>query len=221
MMMGGGPASGKSSVIRAGLVKLTQHHVHLDSDAIKAELPEMKGLIAHNDMRAGDYVHEESSDLAKRLQADSFAGSQDVVLDGTGDSSIEAVEKKVKQARAAGYKTHASYTTCSTEEAVRRNVIRAFGGEKAAAMGHNVHPHELKQQGEGRLPPEDMLRAVHKGVSVVLPEAVSRGLFDHVQLFDTEHKDTTGRPMLVMSAQGKNMTVHQPELWQKFLDKAK
>lgn len=222
-IMGGGPASGKSSVIKMGLVKLPGGqggHVMIDSDAIKGELPEMQALRAQNDMRGADYVHEESSHVAKAVQAASFKDSQDVVLDGTGDSSIEAVEKKCKAARAAGYKVNASYTTCSTKEALRRNIIRAFGGEKAKAMGYDVNEREMKQKPEGRLPPEDMLRAVHQGVSTVLPEAVKRGLFDNVTLYDTEHKDAKGQPTLVMSAQGGTMTVHHPEHWQAFLDKA-
>lgn len=250
-MMGGGPASGKSSVIRAGLVKLPESHVFLDSDKIKARLPEMKILIDAGDGRAADYVHEESSAIAKALQADSFRDAQNVVLDGTGDNSFDSMMKKVNDARAAGYKVNASYTTCSVDEAVRRNIIRAFGGEKARGMGYTVHEHEMSQKPEGRLPPEDMLREVHRGVSIVLPQLTKHGAFDNVQLWDTEHKTPhteqerrgliakidsekdekkreslqqllqQGKPTLVMSAQGTNQTVHHPELWQKFLSKGK
>lgn len=218
-MMGGGPASGKSSIIRAGLVKLPENHVAIDSDAIKGELPEFHGLRAENDPRGADYVHEESSHLAKDIQAKSFAAGQDVVLDGTGDNSVKSVADKVKKARDAGYKVKAQYTTCSTDEALRRNIIRAYGGQRAREMGYQVNDHEMKQKPEGRLPPEEMLRDVHKGVSQVLPEAVKMGLFDHVQLWDTEHK-TNGQPTLVMTAEGTNMTVHHPELYQKFIAKA-
>lgn len=219
-LMGGGPASGKSSVIKMGLVKIPEHHVHLDSDQIKGELPEMVALRHAGDMRAADYVHEESSDLAKKLQSASFGDGQDVILDGTGDSSVESMEKKIKEARSHGYKVHASYTTCSVDEAVRRNVIRAYGGEKARSMGYHVNDKEMQQKPEGRLPPEDMLRAVHKGVSTVLPEAIKKGLFDHLTLHDTEHRDAEGKPVLVATAQGTQLQVHHPELWEKFLGKA-
>ncbi len=234
IMAGGGPASGKTSIIKLGLVKKmtgdpivlpdkngrTTSHVHIDSDAIKGELPEMKLLREQGDMRAADYVHEESSDTAKMVQNQSFAAGQDVLLDGTGDNSADSVEKKCKAARAAGYKVQAAYTTCSTEEAVRRNIIRAFGGPKAREMGYHVNDNEMNVHPEGRLPPEDMLRAVHKGVSTVLPELLRRAAFDQVTLHDTEHK-TDGKPTLVMSAKGAEVTIHHPELWQAFLAKAK
>jgi predicted ABC-type ATPase len=200
MMSGGGPASGKSSIFKAGLAKLPDHHVLLDSDAIKAELPEYAPLIHDKDDRAADFVHEESSHLAKAIQKESLAAGQDVVLDGTGNNSLDTVEKKVNQARAAGYKVNAEYCTCSVDEAIRRNLERA--------------------KKTGRLPPEGMLRHVHKGVSVVLPQAVEKGLFDNARLWDTENH-TGGKPTLVMSAQGNKMTVHRPDLWQKFLEKAK
>ena len=119
-------------------------------------------------------------------------------MDGTGDNSLEAVEKKVKQARAKGYKVNAEYVTCSTEEAVKRNIERA--------------------KKTGRLPPEDMLRKVHKGVSQILPKAVEKGLFDNVRLWDTEHT-TDGKPTLVMQAERGQMKVHRPDLWEKFVAK--
>ena len=76
---------------------------------------------------------------------------------------------------------NAEYTTCSTKEALRRNLECA--------------------RKTGRLPPESMLRAVHRGVSQVLPAAVEKGLFDSARLWDTEHH-TDGKPTLVMRPGG-------------------
>lgn len=201
LVMGGGPASGKSSIIKAGLAALPARHVLIDSDAIKAEIPEYQALSAAKDLRAAEYVHDESSDVATRVNRESFAASQNVVLDGTGDGAIEKLEKKVALARAAGYKVNAEYATSSVGEAIRRNQERA--------------------KKTGRLPPENFLRETHKNVSKVLPEAVKRGLFDGVRLWDTENHTPDGKPTLVMSAAGSKMTVHDPKLWQAFLDKAK
>lgn len=194
-LMGGGPASGKSSIIKAGLVELPAEHVHIDSDAIKAELPEYQALVKGGDVRAAGYVHEESSSLAKRVQKESFAAGQHVVLDGTGNASIKGVQAKVDAARAAGYKVKGEYVTCSTNEAVRRNVERA--------------------KKTGRLPPEKILRETHASVSRILPEAVSKGLFDSVRLWDSEVL-TDGKPTLVMSAEGSNVTIHNETLWEAF-----
>ncbi len=218
LLMGGGPAAGKSSSIDAGVAMLPENHVMINSDDFKAELPEYAALLQDKDERAAGYAHEESSHLAKVIQEKSFAAGQNAVLDGTGDNSVDNVMKKVKAARAAGYKVNAEYVTCSTEEAVRRNDERA--------------------KKTGRKPAESMLRSVHKGVSQVLPELVKLGAFDNVRLWDSEHEDKTGKqywrkdkdhpeggewkhpPTLVMSAQGGAMTVHKPELWDKFLAKA-
>lgn len=198
-MMGGGPASGKSSIIAAGLVTLPQA-VHVDADAIKTRLPEYQALVAEKDQRAAGFAHEESSHLGKSIVKQSLAAGQNVLLDGTGNSSYEALSDKVKQARASGYKVNAEYTTCSTDEAIRRNVERA--------------------KKTGRLPPESMLRAVHQGVSAVLPRAAQEGLFDSVRLWDTEHHDANGKPTLVMSGLGTQVTIHHPELWAAFQAKA-
>lgn len=195
VMMGGGPASGKSSLIRSGEVELPSSRVHIDSDAIKDRLPEYKAMIKDGDLRAAGYVHSESSYLAKTALQDGLDNGYNVTLDGTGNASVESVQKNCDAARAAGFKVNAEYATCSTEEAVRRNL------ERAAKTG--------------RLPPEDMLRNTHASVSRILPQAIERGLFDKVRLWDTE-KLTDGKPTLVVSAEGSNLTVHNQDLWDSF-----
>ena len=202
-MMGGGPASGKSSILKSGQVTLPEDQVKIDADGIKRQLPEYGAMIKDGDDRAAAYTHDESSDLGKRVQAESFADGQNVLLDGTGNASLESVEKKVNAARAAGYTVNAEYVTCSTDEAVRRNIQRA---------------NDPKSESYGRLPPEKMLRDTHRGVSQILPKAMEKGLFDSVRLWDTENM-TGGKPTLVASGAGKDMTIHNQELWDKFLAK--
>jgi predicted ABC-type ATPase len=197
-LFGGGPASGKSSILRTGHVNIDYPAVRIDSDAIKGELPEYRELIKVRDTKASAYTHEESSHLAKRINAAAFKAGQDIVLDGTGDGSFENLRRKTEQARENGYRINAEYATCSVETAVARNKARA-----------------LKT---GRLPPESMLRSVHESVSSVLPRAVTAGLFDNVRLWDTE---AGGEPVLVMSAKGKIVTVHHEGLWETFKAKAK
>lgn len=198
-MMGGGPASGKSSVIKSGQVKLP-NGVTADSDEIKGKLPEYGAMLDAKDNRAANYAHEESSYLAKRVVRESFEAKRHVTLDGTGNSKYESVKAKVEQARAAGYKVNAVYVTCSTEEAVRRNVERA--------------------KKTGRLPPEEMLRNTHRSVSQVVPQAIKDGLFDNLELWDTENQ-TGGKPTLVVTAKGKDVTIHNQALWEAFVAKGK
>jgi len=60
-MMGGGPASGKSSIIRAGKVKLPKNRVTIDPDDLKKPLPEFGAMKQAGDSSAAAFVHNESS----------------------------------------------------------------------------------------------------------------------------------------------------------------
>src|SRR5690606_32553272 len=44
VLMGGGPASGKSSAINSGKVQLEKNVVHIDSDEIKKSIPEYQQM---------------------------------------------------------------------------------------------------------------------------------------------------------------------------------
>lgn len=199
-LMGGGPASGKSSVINSGQVTLAQA-AHIDADAIKTQLPEYNAMQGAKDMRAASFVHEESSGVGKTAMSQAFSGGQNVLLDGTGNASLDSVKAKANAARQAGYKVNAEYVTCDVEEAVRRNVERA--------------------KKTGRLPPEGMLRHTHKSVSQILPQAIAEGVFDNVRLWDTQNHDANGQPSLVASGKGNQLTVHNQQLWDTFLAKGK
>lgn len=164
-MMGGGPASGKTTAIAKnpdlGVPSKTDA-VHIDSDGIKGDLPEYRDMVAAGNLDAARFAHEESSYLAKRIQATAFANRQDVVLDGTGDNSTKSVQGKISAARASGYKVEGHYVTLETNEAVSRAKLRAAGS--------------------GRMPPEDVIRSTHRGVSQVFPQVA--GDFDRVTLWD-------------------------------------
>ena len=196
-MMGGGPASGKSSILNTGQVVIP-NGVKGDSDELKTKLPEYNPLVKSGEAGAASYVHEESSYLVKQVAKTAFENGQNFTLDGTGNSSYNAVKGKVESAKAAGYRAEAVYVTCSTEEAVRRNL------ERAAETG--------------RLPPEQMLRSTHANVSKVVPQALKEGIFDKFELYDTEVQ-TNGRPTLVVSARGKDVTIHNEELYKAFVKK--
>ena len=193
VLMGGGPASGKSTVIQTGQIVLPTQNVMIDSDAIKAKLPEYHAMVDNGDTRAAGYCHNESSDIAKRAMNESFVAHQNVVLDGTGNSSSAAVESKCALAHAAGFKVRAEYTTCSVEEAVKRANLRA------AETGRTVG--------------ETFIRNTHRNVSQIFPEAVKKGLFDEAHLWDTDGP----HPILVAEAKGTELTIHDNQAWARFL----
>lgn len=197
-MMGGGPASGKSTAIEKnpdlGVPPKTDA-VHIDSDGIKGELPEYRDMIAAGDTSAAKFAHEESSFLAKRVQATAFANRQDVVLDGTGDNSAKSVEGKIGAARASGYKVDGHYVTLDTNEAVSRAKLRAAR--------------------TGRMPPEDVIRDTHRGVSQIFPQV--SGSFDSVTLWDNNGSSPT---LVARGRRGSPLEIVDQPAYGRFLAKA-
>ena len=196
VMSGGGPASGKGFMLKkTGLDKPGK--VVIDADEIKKLLPEYakaqtKGGAAQQ--KAAGVVHEESSYLAKRIMAEASKRRFDVVLDGTGDNGIKSLNKKVQKMRDQGYRVEAKYVSADTDLAAQRNWDRF-----------------LKT---GRLPPESMLRNVHADVSRTLPKAIEDGIFDSVELFDT---NVSGQLRKVVSQKnGGRLTIHDKQLWDDF-----
>lgn len=165
-MLGGGPASGKSSVMNPDTSK-DKHAVTIDPDMMKSMLPGYAEL-AKTDTRAADFFHEESSMLAKRFAATAYSENYNAVFDGTGDGSNNSVRKKIQEAKAAGYRVEAKYVSIDTEEAVRRNQKRY---DDAVAKGETP-----------RLPPVEMVVRTHTkctDISVAMaPE------FDHIEIWD-------------------------------------
>jgi predicted ABC-type ATPase len=163
-MLGGGPAAGKTSMEQKVIGDYKNKAVGVNSDNVKEQFPEYKASMPSR-KEAAAYAHEESSYVAKRMQQAAFERGQDIVLDGTGDSSAAGLQGKIDKARANGYKVKGYYATVPTQVAVDRAKAR---GEKT-----------------GRIVPETVIRSTHKSVSQVFSTAV-KGM-DSVQLFDTSN----------------------------------
>lgn len=189
--LGGGPASGKSTVM-----KDTEGKLVIDADGMKAKLPEYQRMIKNGDKRAASIAHEESSHLANRAMNEAAARKLDFTLDGTGDSGIEKLAKKVQAARKNGHSIDAKYVTVDSDEAVKRAMKRAAR--------------------TGRMVPESTIRATHAAVSRTFKAAIDRGLFDTAELWDNNGRE----PKLI----GRKLAdgpfqVHDREAWEKFLAK--
>jgi predicted ABC-type ATPase len=159
VVMGGGPAAGKSTILENGQVSLPKNTVEVNADTCKTKLPEWDTAGANR----ASVTHAESSYLAKRTQAAAFERKQNIVLDGTGDTSPASMTGKIDTARAAGYKVEAHYVTLPTDMAVANALAR---GQKT-----------------GRFVPEEVIRTTHAGVSTTFPAVA--GKFDSVTLYDT------------------------------------
>lgn len=181
MMMGGGPASGKSSAIKSGQVKMPDKKstIKVDPDDIKTKLPGYSEMAA-KDSNAAAFYHEESSMIGKQLANVSFNENYNVVYDGTGDGSESSVMKKINGAREHGYKVNATYVTIDTGEAIIRNQKRY---DDAKAKGENP-----------RKVPEDYVKSCHSKVTDISMACSDK--FDNIQLFDN-NGPSGSKPILI------------------------
>lgn len=188
-MMGGGTASGKSSLIESGILGIPDNSVRIDSDVMKARLPEYRNMTAAGDLNAAAFAHEESSYLAKKAAATASVSGYNVVFDGTGDSSYGSVERKVAMLRSGGQRVVANYASIPVETALARNLARA---EKT-----------------GRYVPETFIRNAYGSINNIIAKAAKNGLFDEMTVWDT----TSRTPSKIMEAKGKSITVYNEEKW--------
>lgn len=203
-MLGGGPASGKSSVMNPDTSQ-NAHAVTVDPDAMKAMLPGYAEMAKETDKAAG-YYHEESSALAKQFAAVAFKENYDVVYDGTGDGSVSSVMKKINGARENGYKVEAKYVTIDTEEAVRRNQARY---DNAVAKG------EIP-----RLPNPNLVRDTHANVTDISIACADK--FDRIEVWD--NNGAKGAQHIIAAGgngQGLKAEPGRESEFQAYLDKGK
>lgn len=198
--MGGGPASGKSTIIKSGIVQWPKGHVLVDPDWAKWQLPEMITGTPAGDDEAASYVHMESVDIGDKGRAAVYHAKAHALVDGTGDGSYDLMAERVREARSAGYAAHAHYVTISTEEAIKRSEVRA--------------------KLEKRAVPEQAIREKHRSVSQIALRAMQEGLFDTAEVWDTEVPQGTP-PIRIASAQGGKIEIHDQNRWKTFVDKAK
>jgi predicted ABC-type ATPase len=202
VFMGGGPASGKSSLTNTDTIVLPDRHVLVNADEAKDAIPEFAQIIEQRgewSVNGAAYVHEESSYMGKQLMSEALDGSNNIVLDGTGDSSYASLQKKVAEARAGSTRVTAEYVTIETEDAVRRSAAR---GRRS-----------------GRYVPERVVRDTHAGVSEVFPRAAADDLFDEIRLWDN-NVPKGERPILVYEKiAGQPERIIRPDLYDDFLAK--
>lgn len=193
-MLGGGPAAGKSTMLNSGQVSVPtgKQAAQINADDIKEKIPEYDKMLKGGDKTAAAFTHEESSYLAKRAQAAAMERRQDVVLDGTGDSSESSLRGKVDKARKSGYRVEGIYATVPTAEAIRRSNDR---GKET-----------------GRYVPESVIRGTHASVSRIFPAATK--MFDRISLYDNSNG-----PRLIATASGGKLKIVDKDAYASFLAK--
>lgn len=191
VFLGGGAASGKSTALAGAKLDINEKHATINPDNVKKKLPEYKQKTAEE---AAAFTHEESSYVAKRIQAAAIERKNDIVLDAVGDTSAANMEKKINAAKAAGYRTIGTYVTIPTAEAQVRAYERGIK--------------------EGRVVPPKVIAAGHRGVSNTFPQIASK--FDEVALYNNEIRNNL---RLIGSGKNGSFNVEDQELWTEFLAK--
>jgi len=204
-MLGGGPATGKSTFVKdsAGMIPDKSKAVHVNADDMKGELQEFDRMRMSSDdsdfFNAAGFTHEESSYLAEQARKAAMTQSKNIVLDGTGNGNFEKLGNKVAEARGFGYKVEATYLTVPTEAAVSRAFNRSL------------------KSTERRFVPEAIVRSTHKKVSDTFPKAVAAGYFDKATVWSSV---TKGNPVLLATADGKSLSIIDNEGYSEFIAKA-
>lgn len=193
IFLGGGAASGKSTLVDSGRIadfpttrkpdgSSPADAVLIDSDAIKQMLPD---YASHD----AAYTHNESYMIALRIAELAMERGLDIVMDGTG---ITDMEKKIDRAKKAGYTVRGVYVTSKLDTARKRAAARA-----------------------GRSVPDHIVSRSHAVASQIVPRIASN--FDSFELWDAE-----GSPVQVASSTaGGRMIVSDAALYSEFLKKAK
>lgn len=181
LFFGGGPGSGKSSVLTlTGEMPVTNYYdeekgqivhpenataVSINPDDIKLQLPGIddarisvkdgngdKAISTVSDKISKDWAdasHEESSWIAERIRLAAVERGLNVVLDTTGNKSVDKQGGKVNDFREAGYTTRGMYVMVTADEGLARAEARAAGS--------------------GRIVGEDMVRGTYDNLSYMLP----------------------------------------------------
>jgi len=198
--MGGGPASGKTTLIDSGVagnIPKGKEAAQVNPDTMKEALPEYGSM--GSDPTKAAFTHEESSYLSKRMTAAAIERKNDIVVDGTGDSAPESMIGKITTAKNAGYKVKGVYVTQPTEMALAGALARA------QATGRRVSPEVITQ--------------THRGVSQTFPAITNQ--FDSLELYDTRDLFSKGVATLVGSGKNGQFNIVDQALYQEFLDKGK
>lgn len=196
-ILGGGPASGKTTLVKSNKSGWPTNMVISNSDDVKEMIPEYQEMLKAGDTNAAMFSHEESSYIAKKIAARASEGSYNTMLDGTGDNNIDNLQRKVDSLRPLGQRVEAIYVTVDIATALERNIARA--------------------QRTGRYVPESVIKETHRGVAGIFPQAVSRGMFDKIELYNS----TPGGFKLIAGGSGTKLEIFDQDMYDEFLNRGK
>ena len=155
---------------------------------------ELDGIdITSEDRQWANGVHELSSILAKSLTQEAIRRQLDIVVDGTGDDTLDKMIKKANAAKARGYHTKADYLNADPMETMGGVIGRQLDTKRNVQPGHSIKTYmnlavmffskhnKIKSDGSVRGPEE--------------PSSLLEGVFDEFALYQRGDIDT--EPLLI------------------------
>ncbi|MCB6569994.1 zeta toxin family protein [Eubacterium limosum] len=201
--MGGGGASGKSYTLDSGYLKTVpkgKKAVQINADDIKSMLPEYKDMVNSGNKKqqkkAAEFVHQESSILAKQITAMALDQGYNVVVDGTA-SNAKKLKNEIKKARRNGYEVNVHYINAPIETALNSNKKRF--------------------EEEGRYVPDKVLIEAHQSVSKNFEKLSDSGLFDSIEIINNNRKDPLST--IYSKKKDEDAIINDSEAYQQFIDK--
>lgn len=196
IMTMGGPASGKTSMLR-GIDD--SKFVKVDPDDIKGKLPEYQQA-THPDATfrgAAAMAHEESSFLAKRVRDEAIDRGNHVIIDGTG-ANAEKFLATYQMLKDKGYEVQVHMPHLSVEEGVSRALARA---EKT-----------------GRYVPKEFIQKAYENINANAERIMAK--VDNFHLYDAS---TKGHPKTLTKEGGDSgrTVVHNQAAFKAFQERPK
>jgi predicted ABC-type ATPase len=122
ILMGGSPASGKSTFLRKYAPYLLKEEIlKVDADEIRAKLPEYKGWNATQ-------THQETKDIVNTLLSDRTIGipcKYDIIYDGTMNSA-KSYYPLIDLLKKLGYKVFIVYIDKVDEEVIKKRALERY-----------------------------------------------------------------------------------------------
>jgi predicted ABC-type ATPase len=196
--IGGAPANGKSALLASGVFQTPPNDVKLNVDDVKLDLPDYNYLLNQKSIHAAGFVHEESSDIGKKIMNGAIKMKSNITVDAVFDNGYDNVYGKIKQLKDAGYAVKIDYVTLDSK------LSEQLADARAAKTGRHVNK-EYQRQANNSIP-NTFVRLAHSGAA------------DELRLWDT---NKSNQPRLVAEANKGNLTIYDDKLWKDFLNKEK
>lgn len=196
-MLGGGPANGKSNLLRSGYLPHPENALKVDVDEIKLMLPEYQHMVTRKESLAAPIVHEESSNIGHDIRIHGLQRGYDIVWDGTANESLEHRMEAALELKRYGHHCRVDYVTLD--------------------MALSLELAELRYQRTGRRVPESVIKEKSRCIADLVPQLIKHQVFDELYLWDT---NIHNQPRLILSQKNGKLEVVDHVLYNNFKMKA-